>query len=204
MSSSSPPPSSRPAAAEFPRRVVTVGGHQVEIATAGEERRARPSSSSQASAKTGPTGTWSPARSRSMRGCSPTRVRATAPAARPRPREIQKNDCRGVAGPPGCPGIRPSLRARRSFERAERTWSCSRNRIPTRCSAPCSSTLATATSSPHARRRCWTTAASRSRRSPQQPSTVIDEYHAFALASDEMRAAGTFGAYPVRVDGDEP
>ena len=33
----------------------------------------------------------------------------------------------------------------------------------------------------------------------QQPSTVIDEYHAFALASDEMRVAGAFGGYPVRV-----
>lgn len=32
----------------------------------------------------------------------------------------------------------------------------------------------------------------------QQPSTIA-EYHAFATASDQMRAAGPFGSYPVRV-----
>ena len=32
----------------------------------------------------------------------------------------------------------------------------------------------------------------------QGPSTIA-EYHAFPLASDEIRAAGTFGVYPVRV-----
>ena len=32
-----------------------------------------------------------------------------------------------------------------------------------------------------------------------QPPTVIAEYHAYAMASDQMRAAGTFGSYPVRV-----
>jgi pimeloyl-ACP methyl ester carboxylesterase len=32
-----------------------------------------------------------------------------------------------------------------------------------------------------------------------QAVSTIAEYHAFALASDEIRAAGTFGAYPVRV-----
>jgi pimeloyl-ACP methyl ester carboxylesterase len=32
-----------------------------------------------------------------------------------------------------------------------------------------------------------------------QATSEIAEYHAFALASDEIRAAGTFGAYPVRV-----
>jgi pimeloyl-ACP methyl ester carboxylesterase len=32
----------------------------------------------------------------------------------------------------------------------------------------------------------------------QDPSTIA-EYHAFAMASDQMRAAGPFGSYPVRV-----
>ncbi|MDB4983752.1 MAG: alpha/beta hydrolase, partial [Myxococcales bacterium] len=32
-----------------------------------------------------------------------------------------------------------------------------------------------------------------------QGPSVIAEYHAFSLASDEIRAAGTFGPYPVRV-----
>ena len=32
-----------------------------------------------------------------------------------------------------------------------------------------------------------------------QAPVVISEYHAFAMASDEIRAAGGFGAYPVRV-----
>ncbi len=32
-----------------------------------------------------------------------------------------------------------------------------------------------------------------------QPPVVAAEYHAYSLASDEMRAAGGFGAYPVRV-----
>jgi|SRR4051794_16422646 pimeloyl-ACP methyl ester carboxylesterase len=32
-----------------------------------------------------------------------------------------------------------------------------------------------------------------------QAPTVIAEYHAFAMASGEIRAAGAFGAYPVRV-----
>ena len=33
----------------------------------------------------------------------------------------------------------------------------------------------------------------------QQAPSVIAEYHAFALASDEIRAVGAFGSYPVRV-----
>lgn len=32
-----------------------------------------------------------------------------------------------------------------------------------------------------------------------QASTVIDEYHAFAMVSEQIRAAGAFGSYPVRV-----
>jgi pimeloyl-ACP methyl ester carboxylesterase len=32
-----------------------------------------------------------------------------------------------------------------------------------------------------------------------QPPTVIAEYHAYAMASDQIHAAGTFGSYPVRV-----
>ena len=32
-----------------------------------------------------------------------------------------------------------------------------------------------------------------------QPPTVIDEYHAYAMASDQIHAAGPFGSYPVRV-----
>lgn len=32
-----------------------------------------------------------------------------------------------------------------------------------------------------------------------QPASAIAEYHAFPLASDEIRAAGPFGSYPVRV-----
>lgn len=32
-----------------------------------------------------------------------------------------------------------------------------------------------------------------------QPDSAIAEYHAYALASDEIRAAGPFGSYPVRV-----
>ena len=32
-----------------------------------------------------------------------------------------------------------------------------------------------------------------------QPASSIAEYHAFPLASDEIRAAGPFGSYPVRV-----
>jgi pimeloyl-ACP methyl ester carboxylesterase len=32
-----------------------------------------------------------------------------------------------------------------------------------------------------------------------QGASTVAEYHAFALGSDEIRAAGTFGAYPVRV-----
>jgi pimeloyl-ACP methyl ester carboxylesterase len=32
-----------------------------------------------------------------------------------------------------------------------------------------------------------------------QGASTIDEYHAFSLASDEIRAAGSFGTYPVRV-----
>ncbi|MEP6863067.1 MAG: alpha/beta hydrolase [Deltaproteobacteria bacterium] len=32
-----------------------------------------------------------------------------------------------------------------------------------------------------------------------QGASTIAEYHAFSLGSDEIRAAGTFGAYPVRV-----
>ena len=33
----------------------------------------------------------------------------------------------------------------------------------------------------------------------KQPPSVIAEYHAFPMASDEIQAAGTFGSYPVRV-----
>ena len=33
----------------------------------------------------------------------------------------------------------------------------------------------------------------------RQPASAIAEYHAFALASEQIRAAGPFGAYPVRV-----
>ena len=32
-----------------------------------------------------------------------------------------------------------------------------------------------------------------------QAPVMISEYHAFAMASDEIRAAGGFGSYPVRV-----
>jgi len=32
-----------------------------------------------------------------------------------------------------------------------------------------------------------------------QPPAVIAEYHAYAMASDQIRAAGIFGSYPVRV-----
>jgi len=33
----------------------------------------------------------------------------------------------------------------------------------------------------------------------EQPKSAIAEYNAFALASEQMRAAGAFGSYPVRV-----
>ena len=32
-----------------------------------------------------------------------------------------------------------------------------------------------------------------------QPTSAVAEYHAFPLASDQIRAAGSFGSYPVRV-----
>ena len=97
-------------------------------------------------AMTGLTGTRSPARSRAIRGSSPTRVLATARAARRRPREIRRRSSKSCAR---CSRRRDTRRPTSSSDipTAGGTWSSSRNHTLTRSWASSSWSLATAISS---------------------------------------------------------
>ena len=127
----------------------------------------RPSSSRLVSAMTGLTGTRSPARSRAIRGSSPTRALATARAARRRPREIRRRSSKSCAR---CSRRRDTRLPTSSSDipTAGGTWSSSRNHTLTKSWASSSWILATAISSRRARRPDWTSAASRSRPSPRR------------------------------------